>query len=319
MKISLIGIDSCTTTSHSISLQNMTSINTHSVFRLFAPLCCLVMLVVQTLGVAQNINKKQASTPQKKYADSALQQLINNPSPEQQSVSKQAASFLKSEQADLFREWYGILSRGLGKNPDNEIIKQYKSLQKINVDKVYLNPEWSIHLAGKLITNHYTPAIVTMLLEDKNINIIEELIGNSYPTGQVFFAEQIIIAKIDTIYQDTTIHDGMNTSCLLTIEKKLKGKIASRKLLLRSLPSSMMMFISDSDIAEPIPLQKNQSYMFFLHLEKPKSLPDLELGYFQHSALPTIRTIQINGKPIQKIYDICEDLSDFFIQLANSR
>lgn len=146
-----------------LAYQKMTSINTHpAVFRLFAPLCCLVMLVVQTLGVAQNINKKQASTPQKKYADSALQQLINNPSPEQRSVSKQAASFLKSEQADLFREWYGILSRGLGKNPDKEIIKQYKSLQKINIDKVYLNPEWSIHLAGKLITNHYTPAIVRL-------------------------------------------------------------------------------------------------------------------------------------------------------------
>jgi hypothetical protein len=286
------------------------------IFRIFVLQCCSLLLI-DTHCIAQSLNKKQLVTPQKKYSDSVLQQILNKPLPEQGSASMVASSFLKTEQANVFTEWYSILSRGLGKEPEQEIMKQNKSLEKVG--KAYLTPEWSIQYAGKLTANNYTPETVAKLLKDKNINILEQLIGNSYPIGQLFFTEQIIIAKIDTIYQNTGINDGMNISCLLSVEKILKGSITSKKLLLRSLPSSMMMLISDSDIAEPIPLQKNQSYMFFLRLEKQNNLANSVLSYLEYPTLPANPTIYINGKQLQKIYDICKDLSDFFKQLPKNK
>lgn len=171
-----------------------------------------------------------------------------------------------------YNSLYDVLNQVFvfGKSQVNPISKRYEFLIDARNPQKFHHPDYISSYATSLLENGYTLERIQSLFETEKINLLREIEESSNLGKMAFFASDIVIGVIDSLYEDLNLYDGLPNSYSVTVQEVIKGDKSLKKVILRNSKFSIFTFPNghkhitpNSDHSRPR-LQNGQAYLLFL-------------------------------------------------------
>ena len=112
--------------------------------------------------------------------------------------------------------------RSYGEKRDNELVSQNTLLKSVSSEKP-LSAEQAFEDAQTLAKNGYTPENTARLLQEKGINIVQQLLNQEYPLNMVLFSPTIIVGTVTESYNYHNPDEFSSVISIISVEQVLKG------------------------------------------------------------------------------------------------
>lgn len=271
---------------------------------------CFILLSLPLQAQKKAKQEVKFSLPEnsslKRYTDSSFEATVNS---SDISIHRNAKEILTNIEARNLKEqhrlWFDILMRSYGSKRDNELVTQNKLLSNVTTQEP-LTADKALSCAQKLAENGYTPENTSQLLQEKGINVIEQVLHGDYPLHMVLFSPTIVVGKV--VEKREEVVSVFFITTIIAVEKVLKGDTTLKKISIREMYSE-----------DGIPmLESNDRNVLFLQettqsINKKNSTTTFErIADFPLTVIRDGRKYSVIKEGIDKTNDICKDLKYFF-------